>query len=88
MSNANAPLSKQSLEALVDLVEIKLSKIEICDREDAREVATLERCLAELTAISKGERGAVAEAAPAKRRGRRPKVETRLGKPVLVHAAV
>jgi uncharacterized protein (UPF0254 family) len=63
-------LSKRSVETLVDLVEIKLSTIQIFDREDAREVAILERALNELTAINAGEGGA---AGPG-RRGRRPKV--------------
>lgn len=44
-------LSGKSLEALVDLVEIKLSCVEIFDREDAREVKVLERCRDELVAL-------------------------------------
>ncbi len=82
-----APLTKQSLETLIDLVEIKLSTIEICDRDDAREVQTLERCLAELATIARGEKGAVSESAPAKRRGRRPKSPVRMGRPMM-HAAL
>jgi len=34
--------SKRSIEALIDLVEIKLSAMEVSDREDARERAKLE----------------------------------------------
>ena len=34
--------SKKSIDALLDLVEIKLSALEVQDREDARELATLE----------------------------------------------
>ncbi len=41
-------ISKRTLETLIDLVEIKLSCMEIYDREDARELANLERCLGEL----------------------------------------
>lgn len=63
-------LSKRSVETLVDLIEIKLSTIQVFDREDAREVAILERALHELTAINGGEHG---QAGPG-RRGRRPKM--------------
>ena len=41
-------ISKRTLETLIDLVEIKLSCMEVYDREDARELANLERCLGEL----------------------------------------
>ena len=41
-------LSKASLQLLVDLVEIKLSCIEVIDREDAREYKMLESTLAGL----------------------------------------
>ncbi len=44
-------LSKRSLTTLLDLVEIKLSCIEVMDREDARELAALEGAKRELTAI-------------------------------------
>ncbi len=44
-------ISKRTLETLIDLVEIKLSCMEIYDREDARELANLERCLSELRNI-------------------------------------
>lgn len=45
-------LSEKTLEALLDLVEIKLSCIQVFDRDDAREVATLERAKQELTMLS------------------------------------
>lgn len=45
-------LSKKSIEALLDLVEIKLSCIEISDREDAREVKALEQARKELRALA------------------------------------
>ena len=74
-------LSKQSVETLVDLVENKLSTIEIWDRADKREVNMLKKCLRELTAQATGMKlagscaaagqGAVAEGA--RRRGRPPK---------------
>ncbi|MGY9005992.1 MAG: hypothetical protein ACKVJQ_07850 [Alphaproteobacteria bacterium] len=41
-------LSKKSAEALLDLVEIKLSCIQVYDREDAREVKKLEQCRKEI----------------------------------------
>lgn len=44
-------LSTNSIETLIDLVEIKLSCMQVCDREDAREQAGLDRCLRELSAI-------------------------------------
>ncbi len=54
-------MSKRTLETLIDLVEIKLSYMEVIDREDARELANLERCLGELRIImtSAAESGAV-----------------------------
>ena len=60
-------LSKQSVETLVDLVENKLSTIEIWDRADKREVNMLKKCLRELTATAGGMRlaAAVAVAGPA-----------------------
>ncbi len=42
-------LSKQSLEILLDLVEIKISAMQIHDREDARELLRLRVCREELT---------------------------------------
>lgn len=41
-------LSKNSIENLLDLVEIKLSCIEVIDREDARELKQLRSCRDEL----------------------------------------
>ena len=41
-------VSKRSIETLIDLVEIKLSTIEVTDREDARALATLETARNEL----------------------------------------
>lgn len=42
-------LSKRSIEVLLDLVEIKLSCIQVLDRDDARELAALEASRRELT---------------------------------------
>jgi hypothetical protein len=44
-------LSKQSIENLLDLVEIKLSCIQVLDRDDAREQKHLETCRNELLGI-------------------------------------
>jgi hypothetical protein len=46
-----ASLSKRTIETLNDLVEIKLSCIQVFDRDDAREMAALERARRELTAL-------------------------------------
>jgi hypothetical protein len=43
--------SKKSVDALIDLVEIKLSAMEVTDREDARERAKLEAARDELKAL-------------------------------------
>lgn len=72
-------LSKQSVETLVDLVENKLSTMEIWDRADKREVNMLRKCLRELTAQPAGKsgmNGATGQnggADGARRRGRPPK---------------
>ena len=44
-------LTTKSVETLIDLVEIKLSCIEIMDRDDARTVKSLEHCRGELYAL-------------------------------------
>ena len=46
-----ASLSKRTIETLNDLVEIKLSCIQVFDRDDAREMAALESARRELTAL-------------------------------------
>jgi hypothetical protein len=52
-------LSPRSVDTLLDLVEIKLSCIEVIDREDARELAILETARRELAAIKNATRGQV-----------------------------
>lgn len=44
-------LSKKSIEALLDLIEIKLSCIQVIDRDDAREVKTLQTARVELYGV-------------------------------------
>lgn len=48
--------SKQSVEILIDLVEIKISAMHIHDREDARELMRLKSCRDELLE-EKGRKG-------------------------------
>ena len=69
-------LSQRTLETLIDLVEIKLSCMEVYDREDAREVASLEECLKDLRLQAGGKTDAAplvnfAKANGGKTRGRR-----------------
>lgn len=55
-------LSKQSIEILIDLVEIKLGSLLVQDREDAKELKKIEGCRQELLSglskkmLSKAER--------------------------------
>lgn len=37
-------ISKNTVETLLDLVEVKLSYMQVSDREDQRELAQLENC--------------------------------------------
>lgn len=46
---APTEITRGTLEVLLDLVEIKLGCVEIYDRDDARELKTLERARAELS---------------------------------------
>lgn len=49
-----ASLTKRSVETLIDLVEIKLSCIQVYDRDDAKELAALEQSRRELVALMPG----------------------------------
>jgi len=68
-------LSRSSVETLIDLVEIKLSCVEVYDRDDSRELVNLQRCKDELMGLA-----GIVQKAPAeliampkgRRRGRRP----------------
>ena len=44
-------LSRPAMEILIDLVEIKLSQIEVWDRDDAREQRALQRAKGELATL-------------------------------------
>lgn len=64
-------LSKRSVEMLLDLVEIKLSYMDISDREDARDVEILERCRTELQSLDREPDSVVAPfVRPVRRPGR------------------
>ncbi len=65
-------LSKRSIAILLDLVEIKISYMDVADRDDARDLQLLERCRAELKALESGEPAAavVTFTPPARRPGR------------------
>ncbi len=63
-------LSKRSIEMLLDLVEIKLSYMDISDREDARDMQILERAKTELRALDSDGQTVVAFQRPVRRPGR------------------
>jgi len=44
------PFSSRTVETLIDLVEIKLSYLDVTDREDRMELKLLKTALAELSA--------------------------------------
>ena len=58
-----AGFSPRSIETLIDLVEIKLSCLDVMDREDREELKVLQRSLSELQEYRK-------EMMPARRSGR------------------
>lgn len=66
-------MSRRCIDTLIDLVEIKLSCLEITDREDMRERELLMRCVQELRAEARGEDGRAEDFVAPKRRGRKPK---------------
>jgi hypothetical protein len=52
---AMAQFSPRSIETLIDLVEIKLSCLDVMDREDREELKALQRSLAELQEYRRAE---------------------------------
>jgi hypothetical protein len=66
-------LSKRTIEMLLDLVEIKISYMDVADREDARDLQALERCRAELRALDRSEAAEVVAFAGSPRRPGRPR---------------
>ena len=63
-------MTRRSLETLIDLVEIKLSCLEVYDKDDARELANLEHCLNELNTLAGRESDRSAEVVSIAGRGR------------------
>jgi len=63
-------LSKRTVEMLLDLVEIKISYMDVADREDARDLEVLERAREELRSLS----GSAAALATLTRRVGRPRL--------------
>ncbi len=63
-------ISQQSLEALIDLIEIKLSCMEVWDRDDRRELARLQQARGELLGLAGRPDSAPVVALPERRRGR------------------
>ena len=59
-----ANLTKRSVETLIDLVEIKLSCLQVFDRDDAKELAALEQARRELVALVPGRGDATVVAFP------------------------
>ena len=47
-------ISKRTVETLLDLVEVKLSYMQVSDREDQRELDQLENCRRELRGLMAG----------------------------------
>jgi hypothetical protein len=47
-------ISKRTVETLLDLVEVKLSFMQVSDREDQREMTQLESCRRELRGLMAG----------------------------------
>ncbi len=63
-------LTQRTLETLIDLVENKLSCLEVFDREDARELSNLEHTLNELHSLADTAEGARAPVLDFPKRGR------------------
>ncbi|MGE3622380.1 MAG: hypothetical protein AB7H77_00715 [Bdellovibrionales bacterium] len=71
-------LSKETVAALVDLIENKLAIMHINDCDDLRERMTMQRALSELRGAAMGETGAIKSMGDIPRRGRRRKVSSML----------
>lgn len=67
-------LSKLTASTLIDLVENKLTMLQIGDREDLREVLTLQRCLGELRTVLGCAAAPAEDATNIPRRGRHRKL--------------
>ena len=67
-------MPKAAIESLIDLVENRLSTIEIADRDDVREVMNLRLALKFLSGVMAGNSTTTMSSEPVRRRGRRPKL--------------
>jgi hypothetical protein len=72
-------LSKDSIDAVSDLIENRISMMHIGDRDDLREMVALKRALAELQGTSAAEAGVLKNFGDIPRRGRRRKVSDMMG---------
>jgi len=59
-------LSRRSIQTLMDLVENKLTQMQVVDREDARELAVLESARRELSTLAGLRRSTTAPAVEAR----------------------
>lgn len=66
-------LSKDTVTVLVDMIENKLAMMQISDRDELREVMTLQRCLTELKGVTSPEAALMTGEIPT--RGRHRKLE-------------
>jgi hypothetical protein len=71
-------ISKEILGVLLDLVENKLSCMQVSDRDDMREVMMLQRCLTELNGANGSEAGMVGLLSQMPKRGRRRRAMTQM----------
>ena len=67
-------LSKRSAEMLLDLVEIKISYMDVADRDDARDLVALERCREELKGLTNSAPSAAVSSKMLARRVGRPRI--------------
>jgi hypothetical protein len=72
-------LSKETVAALVDLIENKLAIMHIADCDDLREKMMMQRALSELRGVTFAEAGVLKDYGDIPRRGRRRKVGDILG---------
>ncbi|MDX2028427.1 MAG: hypothetical protein SFW62_07305 [Alphaproteobacteria bacterium] len=72
-------LSKESIDALSDLIENRIALMHVGDRDDLREKVTLQRALCELRGKDPAEDGILKNFSEIPRRGRRRKVSDMLG---------
>lgn len=72
-------LSKESCDAVIDLIETRISIMHIGDQDDLREKIALTRALSELRGNDAVQAGVLKQFSEIPRRGRRRKVSEMLG---------